>query len=230
MSNSNPILNRVSTMSNDIKSGVGYIIPASAVLGFFVAMFSGAYILSISVAVFGILGWFVYMLVVESKPPSLLGNLIILFGVLLSVGVFMAYGVTQNMWGGMEFKTEGLLISLVVLFFSILTGMLFRGQLTSEPSLNNKEQDIVRQALEKAGETSTSEPRVIVVKQEQETPKVVQDEKKEEKKDVDAPQNPYGYDPYAYAYPEDYYDDDEYDEEYDEDDEWEEDEDEEDDE
>ncbi len=226
LSSSNPKLTRVSTMSNDIKSGVGYIIPASAVIGFFASLFAGSYVLSIAVAVFGILGWFVYMLVVESKPPSLLGNLIILFGVLLSIGVFMAYGITQNMWGGMEFKTEGLLISLVVLFFSILTGMLFRGQFSpnASGSLSSNEKDLVRQAIE-SSDNSATEPRVIVVKQESSPEPVV--EKEEEK--IPA-QPPYGYDPYAYAYPSDYYedeDDDDEDDEYEwDDDEYEEEEDE----
>ena len=218
MSSSNPKLTRVLTMSNDIKSGVGYMIPASAVIGFFASLFAGSYVLSIAVAVFGILGWFVYMLVVESKPPSLLGNLIILFGVLLAVGVFMAYGITQNMWGGMEFKTEGLLISLVVLFFSILTGMLFRGQFSSDSAgaLSSNEKELVRQAIESSENTTTADPRVIVVKQESAPVPVV--EKEEEK----TPEYPYGYDPYAYAYPPDYDEDD--DEEDDEDDEWEDDE------
>ncbi len=210
-------------MSNDIKSGVGYIIPASAVIGFFASLFAGSYVLSIAVAVFGILGWFVYMLVVESKPPSHLGNLIILFGVLLSVGVFMAYGINQNIHGGMEFKTDGLLISLVVLFFSVLTGMLFRGQFSpnTSGSLNSNEKELVRQAIE-SSDDSTAEPRVIVVKQESSPEPVA--EKEVEKAPA---QHPYGYDPYAYAYPSDYYEEDEdEDDEYEWEDEDEEDEDE----
>ena len=51
------------------------------------------------------------MVVMESSPPSNLGNLIIFFGVLLSVGVFMGFGVSQNMWGGVEFVSEGSLFA-----------------------------------------------------------------------------------------------------------------------
>ena len=37
----------------------------------------------------------------------------------------MGFGVSQNMWGGVEFVSEGSLFALVILFFSVLTGMLF---------------------------------------------------------------------------------------------------------
>ena len=108
-------------MNNDIKSGVGYIIPLGAIVGFFTALFLGEYQFSIYIAIAGILVWFLYMVIMESSPPSNLGNLIIFFGVLLSIGVFMGFGVTQNMWGGIEFVSEGFLFALVILFFSILT-------------------------------------------------------------------------------------------------------------
>ena len=96
-------------MNNDIKSGVGYIIPSGAIVGFFTALFLGEYLFSIYIAIAGILVWFLYMVIMESSPPSNLGNLIIFFGVLLSIGVFMGFGVTQNMWGGIEFVSEGLI-------------------------------------------------------------------------------------------------------------------------
>ena len=94
-------------MNNDIKSGVGYIIPLGAIIGFFTALFLGEYFLSIYIAISGILVWFLYMVVMESSPPSNLGNLIMFFGVLLSVGIFMGFGVSQNMWGGIEFVFRG---------------------------------------------------------------------------------------------------------------------------
>ena len=122
-------------MNNDIKSGVGYIIPLGAIIGFFTALFLGEYFLSIYIAISGILVWFLYMVVMESSPPSNLGNLIMFFGVLLSVGIFMGFGVSQNMWGGIEFVSEGFLFALVILFFSILTGMLFRYQSSNKKYL-----------------------------------------------------------------------------------------------
>ena len=85
-------------MSNDIKSGIGYIIPFGAIIGFFTALFLGEFLISIIIAIAGILVWFLYMVVMESSPPSNLGNLIIFFGILLSIGIFMGFGVSQNMW------------------------------------------------------------------------------------------------------------------------------------
>ena len=103
-------------MNNDIKSGVGYIIPLGAIIGFITALFLGEYIFSIFIAIAGILLWFLYMVVMESSPPSNLGNLIMFFGILLSIGIFMGFGITQNMWGGIEFVSEGSLFALVILF------------------------------------------------------------------------------------------------------------------
>ena len=115
-------------MANDIKSGVGFIIPAAGVVGFFTSLLLGEYMLSIIIAVLGILIWFIYMLVMESHMPHEMGNMIMLFGVLLSLGIFFSFGITQNMWGGFEFQPEGSKFSLVILFFAILTGLNFRNQ------------------------------------------------------------------------------------------------------
>ena len=39
----------------------------------------------------GILLWFIYMLVMESHIPKQMGNMIILFGVMLSLGIFLGF-------------------------------------------------------------------------------------------------------------------------------------------
>ena len=159
-------------MNNDIKSGVGYFIPLAAVIGFFTALFLGEYLLSVFVAIAGILVWFLYMVVMESSPPSNLGNLIIFFGMLLSVGVFMGFGVTQNIWGGIEFVSEGSLFALVVFFFSILTGLLFRNQPVvqtagSNNNLTDQEKQWIQNALnENNVKSDINDSKVIVVKQE----------------------------------------------------------------
>ena len=159
-------------MSNDIKSGIGYIIPFGAIIGFFTALFLGEFLISIIIAIAGILVWFLYMVVMESSPPSNLGNLIIFFGILLSIGIFMGFGVSQNMWGGIEFVSEGSLFALVILFFSILTGMLFRGQpFIQQPAtsydLSSQEKKWVDEALKNNGQdTGSSDSKVIVVRQE----------------------------------------------------------------
>ena len=192
-------------MNNDIKSGVGYIIPLAAVIGFFTALFLGEYLLSVFVAIAGILVWFLYMVVMESSPPSNLGNLIMFFGILLSVGVFMGFGVTQNMWGGIEFVSEGSLFALVVFFFSILTGLLFRNQpvvqsVGSNNNLTDQEKQWIQNALnENNVKSDINDSKVIVVKQEsngkeQEVP-VKEPVLKEEQYN----------NPYVYAYPPEYY-------------------------
>ena len=202
-------------MNNDIKSGVGYFIPLAAVIGFFTALFLGEYLLSVFVAIAGILVWFLYMVVMESSPPSNLGNLIIFFGILLSIGVFMGFGVTQNMWGGIEFISEGFLFALVVFFFSILTGLLFRNQPVvqaagSNNNLTDQEKQWIQNALnENNVKSDINDSKVIVVKQE--------NNDKEEKIPAKEPTLKEGQynSPYVYAYPPEYYYDEETDEEYD---------------
>ena len=211
-------------MANDMKSGIGYLIPASGVIGFVIALILGEFLASILITVMGILVWFLYMLVMESTIPKQMGNMIMLFGVMLSVGIFLGFGISQNLWGGFEFKPEGSLLSLVILFFAVLTGLNFRNQQlvlrSSTPntdSLSEDDRKFVLSAIDKVKNSNQSnqatDPKVIVVKQE--TPS-----KKEEleKKEEISPTNPY--DPYLmannpyFSYPPEYYD------EYEDDDEW----------
>ena len=213
-------------MGHDIKSGIGYIIPATGVVGFFTSLLMGEPILSIIIAVAGILVWFTYMMIMESPlpEPSQLGNLIIFFGLLLTLGIFMAFGVTQNMFGGYEFKTEGSLVALIILFFSILTGMLFRNQIIggytttqSNTGLTDEDRKWVKKALDKNVEhdNGNNEPKVIVVKQEAPDNETVKN-KKEKTSETISPDtfgsmnNPY----YSYP-PPDYYYEDEYEEDWD---------------
>tara|TARA_B100002019_G_scaffold191920_1_gene165967 strand:- start:5 stop:556 length:552 start_codon:yes stop_codon:yes gene_type:complete len=174
------------------------------------------------------------MLVMESHMPHEMGNMIILFGVLLSLGIFFSFGITQNMWGGFEFQPEGSIFSLVILFFAILTGLNFRNQQESsiqsanlKSGLTQQDRELVMSALNKSHSQSPSndEPKVIVVKQE--VPEPVNKDS-DEKKSIDSVQPPV-HDPYGmsqnpyFAYPPDYYyeedEEDEYEDEYE--DEWE---------
>ena len=214
-------------MANDMKSGIGFIIPAAGVVGFFTSLLLGEFLVSIIIAVAGIMVWFLYMLVMESNMPQQMGNMILLFGILLSIGIFFGFGVTQNMFGGFEFQPEGSIFALVILFFAVLTGLNFRNQASSTVAsaggsgLSDSDRDLVMDAIKQSQEPTeaSDEPRVIVVKQEA-TPEVAVEEKKEEE--------PNPYDPYNMAnnpyfvYPPDYY----YDEdEEDEEDDWDEEED-----
>ena len=216
-------------MANDMKSGIGFIIPAAGVVGFFTSLLLGEFLVSIIIAVAGIMVWFLYMLVMESNMPQQMGNMILLFGILLSIGIFFGFGVTQNMFGGFEFQPEGSIFALVILFFAVLTGLNFRNQASSTVApagasgLSDSDRDLVMDAIKQSQESTeaSDEPRVIVVKQEA-TPEVAVEEKKEEEPNPYAPYN-MANNPY-FAYPPDYYyDDDAEDEEDEEDEDWDED-------
>ena len=211
-------------MANDMKSGIGFIIPAAGVVGFFTSLLLGEFLVSIIIAVAGIMVWFLYMLVMESNMPQQMGNMILLFGILLSIGIFFGFGVTQNMFGGFEFQPEGSIFALVILFFAVLTGLNFRNQASSTVAqagasgLSDSDRDLVMDAIKQSQESTeaSDEPRVIVVKQEA-TPEVAVEEKKEEEPNPYAPYN-MANNPY-FAYPPDYYYDDDAEDEDDEDDE-----------
>ena len=220
-------------MANDMKSGIGFIIPAAGVVGFFTSLLLGEFLVSIIIAVAGIMVWFLYMLVMESNMPQQMGNMILLFGILLSIGIFFGFGITQNMFGGFEFQPEGSIFALVILFFAVLTGLNFRNQASSTVAtagasgLSDSDRDLVMDAIKQSQESTeaSDEPRVIVVKQEA-TPEVAVEEKKEEEPNPYAPYN-MANNPY-FAYPPDYYyEEDEEDEDDDEDDDWDEEDDEE---
>ena len=167
-------------MANDVKSGVGFIIPALGVVGFFTSLLLGEFLLSIIIAVMVILVWFLYMLVMESHIPGEMGNMIILFGMMLSLGIFFGFGIMQNMWGGYDLKPEGAIFSLIILFFSVLTGLNFRNQqnsiqkdVISTSGLSNEDRNLVMDAIKQNKQVneaaSSNEPKVIIVKQEQPT-------------------------------------------------------------
>ena len=191
-------------MGNDIKSGVGYLIPLSAVIGFVAVIVTGKYLLSILIPLSGILVWFIYMKIMEVPVPDIFGNIIIAFGGLLAVGVFLVYGTKPNMFGGIEIQEEGAVFALLVLFFSILTGMLFnRNDGLGKNLLTGEEKELVNKAI-KESDNEVS-PRVIVVKQEA--------EQKEEKNNDSDEHIPYYAYPPEYDYYDDYYEDEEEDDE-----------------
>ena len=182
-------------MASSIKSGIGFIIPFGAIIGFVLSIIAENYVLGIFFAVAGMLVWLLYLAVMDTAAPDTMGNFIILFGVLLALAVFMNFGWEQNMWGGIEFKAEGSVLALVVLFFATLSGVLYRQRLTAvQPQLTSSEQELVDKALR--GE---EDPRVIIVKQEME-------DNNTEEEDEDYEE----YKEYDYAYPYYFDEDDEY--------------------
>lgn len=180
-------------MASNVKTGIGFIIPFGALIGFVLSLIAENFVLGIFFAVAGILIWLLYLAVMETAVPDTMGNFIILFGVLLALAVFMNFGWEQNIWGGIEFKAEGSVMALLVLFFGTLSGVLYRQHITvSDKTLTAREQELVDKALQ-----GDDDPRVIVVKQEAET-------KDEEEDDYDE------YDEYDYAYPYYFDEDDDY--------------------
>ena len=197
-------------MADNIKTGIGFIIPTASLIGFVLSILSSAYFNGIIFIIAGMIVWMLYILVVESTTPALMGNILILFVVLLSLAIFLNYGLSQNIFGGYELKSDGSLIALLVLFFGGLIAMVFREYISAAPasSLSSEDLALVNRALktsENIGQTK-SDPKVIVVKQEMS--KEEEDEDSEEEWDYSQ----------MYAYPPDYYDDDEYeDDEYEDD-------------
>ena len=195
-------------MADSIKTGIGFLIPVGSLVGFIQSLLSNDYITGIIFIIGGIMIWMLYILVVESTTPALMGNILIVFIVLLSLAIFLNYGLAQNIWGGYELKSDGSIIALLVLFFGGLIGMMFRQHLlgTPAPSLSAEDRDMVNKALQQSNNGESTYPKVIVVKQE--APPVKEDEEKDEEKDEEEwdYSNMYAYPPEYY---EDYYEDEE---------------------
>ena len=181
-------------MASNVKTGIGFLIPFGAIIGFVLSIIAENYILGIFFAVAGILIWLLYLAVMNTATPDTMGNFIILFGVLLAMAVFMNFGWEQNIWGGIEFKTEGSVMALMVLFFGTLIGVMFRQRISDVQSLTTREKELVDKALQ-----GHDDPRVIVVKQEAE--EVDNDEEEDDYEE---------YDEYDYEYPYYYDENDEY--------------------
>jgi len=190
-------------MGSNVRSGISFLIPLGAIVGFVLSLLAENYVLGIFFAVAGVLVWLLYLAVMNTAAPDTMGNFIILFGVLLSLAVFMNFGWDQNIWGGIEFKAEGSVMALLVLFFGTLSGLLYRQRLeTGGQQLSAREQELVDRAIQ--GE---DDPRVIVVKHEAE------EDEDDDDDDYDE------YDEYDYSYPYYFDEDDEYEYVYEDDDE-----------
>jgi len=115
-------------MNDNIRTSVGLLIPATALVGFFYCAILGNFLGAILVAVGGVMLWYVYSLIMESAMPDITGNVVILFGSLLSVAFFLNYGLVTNMFGGFSLNLEGLAVAAILLFFSVLLGVSLGGR------------------------------------------------------------------------------------------------------
>ena len=119
-------LSRFINMNNNISVGVGFLIPVAAIVAFVFFVFSENFLMGLFIAIAGLLAWFLYSTVMRSDMPDVTGNIIIVFGFLISLAVFLNYGWDRNMFGGYEFNIEGAAGAALLLFFNILLGVLFK--------------------------------------------------------------------------------------------------------
>ena len=94
-------------MSENIKIFVGLLVPGVTVAALFFAVFSENYVLGIFLSIFGITSWLIYAVVVKSYWPQITGNIIIVFGALLALSVFLDVGLERNMFGLLNFQYDG---------------------------------------------------------------------------------------------------------------------------
>ena len=113
-------------MNNNISVGVGFLIPVAAIVAFVFFVFSENFLMGLFIAIAGVLAWFLYSTVMQSDMPDVTGNVIIVFGFLISLAVFLNYGWDRNMFGGYELNIEGAAGAALLLFLNILLGVLFK--------------------------------------------------------------------------------------------------------
>ena len=117
-------------MNDNIKVGVGFLIPASAIILFIASLYAENFLLSAFISILGILVWFLYSAIMQTNMPNVTGNIIIFFGVLLSIAVFLSFGVRRNMFGGYELAPEGGAGSAILLLIIVLVGIHFKNNST----------------------------------------------------------------------------------------------------
>ncbi len=112
-------------MNSNSKTNIGLLIPATSFIVFIIAIYFENFSFSMFSAICGILIWFLYTAVMQTKLPDVVGNIIILFGLLISIGYFLSFGISNNMFGGIDFNKETIIGSLMILLISVVLGVLF---------------------------------------------------------------------------------------------------------
>ena len=143
-------------MNGNSKTSIGLLIPATSFIVFTIAIYFENFSFSMFSAICGILIWFLYTAVMQTKLPDVTGNIIILFGLLISIGYFLNFGISNNMFGGIDFNKETIIGSLMILLISVVLGVLFNnsfsGKETSKSTSYNSDKDI-------EVENKTAEPK-----------------------------------------------------------------------
>ena len=118
-------------MNDNIKVGLGFLIPASAIILFIASIYTENFLLGAFISILGLLGWFLYSAIMQTSMPNVTGNIILFFGFLLSLAIFLSYGMRRNMFGGYEFVPEGVAGSAILLLIIVLLGILFKKHTTN---------------------------------------------------------------------------------------------------
>ena len=133
-------------MNSNSKTSIGLLIPATSFIVFIIAIYFENFSFSMFSAICGILIWFLYTAVMQTKLPDVTGNIIILFGLLISVGYFLNFGISSNMFGGIDFNKETIIGSLMILLISVVLGVLFNNSFsikeTSRSTSYNSDKNI----------------------------------------------------------------------------------------
>lgn len=111
--------------NQDVKALFGYLILLSAIIGVVLSFAAVHFYLAILFVVGGLLVWMTYVNLARVPIHRQTGAILIIFGVLLASAVFMAFGIEQDIWGGYRLKPEGAILSLVILLFGIMPGLIF---------------------------------------------------------------------------------------------------------
>ena len=113
-------------IDQDTRTVFGYFILLLSAIAFGIAIGYEQYYLAALSIVGGLILWLAYISVAGVALRGQLGSILILFGLMLSIPVFLLFAVEQDMWGGYHIKPDGATLALVMLFLTIAPGMILR--------------------------------------------------------------------------------------------------------
>lgn len=112
-------------INQEIKAVFGYLLLLASVIAFSIAFAATNYHGAVLTIVGGLLFWMIYLNIASVEIPRPTGAILIIFGILLATAIFMAFGIEQDIWGGYRVKPDGAILSLLILFFGVMPGLVF---------------------------------------------------------------------------------------------------------
>lgn len=113
-------------IDQDSRTVFGYFILLLSTIAFGVAIGNEQYYLAVLSIVGGLILWLMYINVASVTLRGQLGSILILFGIMLSIPVFLLFAVEQDIWGGYHIKPDGATLAIVILFLTIAPGLILR--------------------------------------------------------------------------------------------------------